>query len=145
MVSDTSLMHDEVQLRIIQLDLMQCFRLIISKVSQSIFNVFLFPNTTYSRSQWPRGLRRRSAAARLLRSWVWIPPEGMDVGLLWVLCFVRQWSLRRADHSSGGVLPTVVRRCVWCRKPQEWGGHDPRWVAAPQKKKTTYFQIYWVV
>jgi hypothetical protein len=26
-------------------------------------------------SQWPRGLRRRSAAARLLRLWVWIPPE----------------------------------------------------------------------
>ena len=28
----------------------------------------------YSRSQLPRGLRRRSAAARLLRSWVRIPP-----------------------------------------------------------------------
>ena len=28
----------------------------------------------YCRSQWPRGLRRRSAAARLLRSWVRIPP-----------------------------------------------------------------------
>ena len=27
-----------------------------------------------SRSQWPRGLRRRSRAARLLRSWVRIPP-----------------------------------------------------------------------
>ena len=26
-----------------------------------------------SRSQWPRGLRRRSAASRLLRSWVRIP------------------------------------------------------------------------
>ena len=26
------------------------------------------------RSQWPRGLRRWSAAARLLRSWVQIPP-----------------------------------------------------------------------
>ena len=26
------------------------------------------------RSQWPRGLRRRSAAARLLRLWVRIPP-----------------------------------------------------------------------
>ena len=25
-------------------------------------------------SQWPRGLRRRSSAARLLRSWVRIPP-----------------------------------------------------------------------
>jgi hypothetical protein len=21
------------------------------------------------------------------------------------------------------------------QKPQEWGGHDPRWVAAPQQKK----------
>ena len=25
------------------------------------------------------------------------------------------WSLLRADHSSRGVLPTVVRRCVWYR------------------------------
>ena len=28
------------------------------------------------RSQWPRGLRLRSAAARLLRSWVRILPRG---------------------------------------------------------------------
>jgi len=28
------------------------------------------------RSQWPRGLRRRSAAARLLGLWVRIPPGG---------------------------------------------------------------------
>ena len=27
-----------------------------------------------SRSQWPRGLRRRSTAVRLLKSWVRIPP-----------------------------------------------------------------------
>ena len=27
------------------------------------------------RSQWPRDLRRRSAVARLLRLWVWIPPR----------------------------------------------------------------------
>jgi hypothetical protein len=32
-----------------------------------------------------------------------------------VLCVVRKRSLRRADHSSRGVLPTVVRRCVWSR------------------------------
>ena len=31
--------------------------------------------TTNSQSQWPRGLRRRSTAARLLRSWVRIPPR----------------------------------------------------------------------
>jgi hypothetical protein len=30
---------------------------------------------------------------------------------------------------------------LWCvvvcdlEKPQEWGDHDPRWVAAPQQKK----------
>jgi len=28
------------------------------------------------RFQWPRGLRRRSSAARLLRLWVKIPPRG---------------------------------------------------------------------
>ena len=40
------------------------------------------------------------------------PSGGMDVCLLRVSCVVRQRSLRRADHSSRGVLPTVVRRCV---------------------------------
>jgi len=40
------------------------------------------------------------------------PAEGMDVCLLWVLCVVRKRSLRLAYHSSRGVLPTVVRRCV---------------------------------
>jgi hypothetical protein len=35
--------------------------------------------STTCRSQWPRGLRRRSSAARLLRLWVPIPPGGMDV------------------------------------------------------------------
>jgi len=35
-----------------------------------------------SRSQWPRGLRRRSMAARPLRLWVRIPWGGMDVCLL---------------------------------------------------------------
>jgi len=31
-------------------------------------------NVDCCRSQWPRGLRRRSTAARLLRSWVRISP-----------------------------------------------------------------------
>jgi len=43
------------------------------------------------------------------------PTGGMDVYLLWVLCVVRQSFMRQADHSSRGVLPTVVRRCVWSR------------------------------
>ena len=42
--------------------------------------------SNFCRSQWPRGLRRRSAAPRQLRSRVRIPPGvGMDVCLLWVL------------------------------------------------------------
>jgi hypothetical protein len=33
---------------------------------------------------------------------------GMNACLLWVLFVARQWSLRRADHSPRGVLPSVV-------------------------------------
>jgi hypothetical protein len=40
---------------------------------------------------------------------------GMDVFLLWLFRFVRERSLRRADHPSRGVLPTVMRLCVWSR------------------------------
>jgi hypothetical protein len=38
---------------------------------------------------------------------------GVDVcfSVVSIVCVVR--SLRRADHSSRGVLPTVVRHCVW--------------------------------
>jgi hypothetical protein len=50
------------------------------------------------------------------------------VCLLWVSCVVRMRSLRRADRSSRGVLPTVVCRCVWSRNLvneealSPWGG-----------------------
>ena len=40
------------------------------------------------------------------------PAKGMVVGLLRALCVVRLRSLRRADRSSRGFLPNVVRRCV---------------------------------
>ena len=46
---------------------------------QTVINPFksgIYPNNILKcRSRWPRGLRRRSAAARLLRLWVRIPPE----------------------------------------------------------------------
>jgi hypothetical protein len=60
------------------------------------------------RSQWLRGLRRRSTAARLLRLWIRIPTGAW----VFVVCVVSYRSLRRADHSSRGVLLTVARRCV---------------------------------
>jgi hypothetical protein len=40
------------------------------------------------RSQWPRGLRRGSAAPRLLRMWVRIPSAEWKC-LFWVFCVVR--------------------------------------------------------
>jgi len=40
-----------------------------------MFKLFMFSIHLYCRSQWPRCLKRRSAAARLLRLWVRIPPE----------------------------------------------------------------------
>ena len=42
------------------------------------------------------------------------PAGGMDICLLRVLCVVRYRSLRRADHSSRGVVPSGV--CVCDRK-----------------------------
>ena len=64
------------------------------------------------RSLWSRGLRRRSAAARLLRSWVRIPP-GAWMFVCCVVCVCCQVEV--SDHSSIGVLPTVMHRCVWSR------------------------------
>jgi hypothetical protein len=56
------------------------------------------------RSQWPRGLRRRSTAARLLRSWVRITPEAL---IFVCVCVVRcqvevsatNWSLAQRNVS----------------------------------------------
>jgi hypothetical protein len=62
----------------------------------------------------------------------------MDVCLLWVLCVVKWRYLRRADHSSRGVLPTVVCCYVWSRNLvnkealAHWGLLPP-----PQKKFRT--------
>ena len=42
--------------------------------SGRVRNFLLFCTVSLCRSQWPRGLRRRSSATRLLRLWVRIPP-----------------------------------------------------------------------
>ena len=83
-------------------------------MTQLIFSIY-FHNPKTSRSQTPRGLRRRSAAARLLRSWVRIPPGARMFVCCECCCVFRERFLRRADHSSRGIPPTVMRRCVWSR------------------------------
>ena len=64
--------------------------------------------------QWPSFLRKGSGAARLPGLRAQIPPTAwMSVACV-VGCQAEK-SLRRADHSSRGVLPTVVCHCVWSR------------------------------
>ena len=81
----------------------------------------------YSRSQWPRGLRRRSAAACLLRSWVPIPPGGH--GYLCVVCCqievsATSWSLvQRSPTDCGLRRRSTAARLLrsWVRiPPGEW-------------------------
>ena len=71
-----------------------------------------------SRSQWPRGRRRRSTAARLLRLWVRILP-GAWMSVCCECCVLSGRGLRGADYSSRGVLPAVVcdLETSWMRRP----------------------------
>jgi hypothetical protein len=51
--------------------------LIVKKKSRTRLLRFSCGIRFSSRFQWPRGLKRRSAAARLLRLWIWIPPGAL--------------------------------------------------------------------
>ena len=76
------------------------------------------------RFQMPRGLKRGSVAVRSQGLWVRIPQGTRLSRLLWVLCVVRYMSLRQADHSSRGVIPNLVSRCVIVKR-WWWGALDP--------------------
>jgi hypothetical protein len=84
------------------------------------------------RSQLPRGLRRRSTPARLLRSWVRIPLEALKF-FCYVCCVLSGRGLatscslvQRSPTDCGASL------CV-INKPCGRGGHTPRWAADSEK------------
>jgi hypothetical protein len=87
------------------------------------------------RSQWPRGLRRRATAARLLRWWVRIPKGAwMFVCCVCAVCCqvevsATSWSLVQRSPADRSASLRVIK------KPSGWGGHSPRWAAVPEKKK----------
>ena len=68
------------------------------------------------------------------------PTGHMNVSVLWVLCIVRQMCLWLADHSSRGVLPTVVRRCV-CSRNLLNEEALPHWGLLRQKQKMKRFNL----
>jgi hypothetical protein len=65
-------------------------------------------------SQWPRGLRRRSSAARLLRLWVRIPP-GAWMSVVSVVCFqvevsATDWSLVQRSPNDCGASLCMIKK-----------------------------------
>ena len=107
------------------------------------FSMFMTYSQYYCRSQWQRGLRRGSTAARLLWLWVRIPLAAW----LFVCCECRVLSGRGLCDGLITCSEESYRLCcvVVCDL-EELGGHDPRWVAAPQEKKTnTIEHVRWMV
>jgi hypothetical protein len=102
-----------------------------------------------AQSQWPRGLRRRSAVARLLGLWVWIAPgtwisvscegcvsSGLSSRAVLPTVVCRVWS---RNLSSRAVLPTVVCR-VWSRNLVN--EEATAWVGPQGYKKKINFQYF---
>jgi hypothetical protein len=70
--------------------------------------------STSNRSQSPRGLRHKSAAARLLRLWVRIPP-GACISVSCECCVFGRYLSDELIACPAEFYPTVVCSCVWCR------------------------------
>jgi hypothetical protein len=95
----------------------------------------------FCRFQWPRGLRRRSAASCLLRLWVRIP----RVVWMFVCCYCCLWSGRRlCDELITRPEESYRMWCVvvcdletsWMRRPLGGGA------VAPETNKQTRIKFY---
>ena len=78
----------------------------------TIYSISLWVLQYYCRSQWPRGVKRRSAASRLLRLWVRIPPGEWMFVFSVVCCQVEvsemSWSLAQRSLTDCGVSLCVI-------------------------------------
>ena len=107
------------------------YRIILTEHTSYLCNI----NQWNGRSQWPRGLRRRSAAARLLRLWVRIPPGA------WMYVCCECCVLSGRGLCDGLITRPEESYRLWCvvvcdlEKPQEWGGHSPRLGCKSHRKK----------
>jgi hypothetical protein len=69
--------------------------------------------------------------------WIRIPP-GVWISVSCEFCVIRWRSLRRTDNSSRGVLPGVMRRCVWDLEPSSMRRPWPAWGHSATEKKEPY-------
>jgi hypothetical protein len=65
------------------------------------------------------------------------PAGDMYVCPLWILCVVRWRSLRRADHSSRGILQSALCLNVIVKRRQ-WGDLGPGGVVEPRRRRPQY-------
>ena len=94
---------------------------ILSPQAWKTDSYFLVATYPLCRSQWPRGLRRRSSAARLLRLWVRIPPGAwmfVCLSVVSVMCCQAEvsatgWSLAQRDSADCG-----ASKKQWVSKPK---------------------------
>ena len=77
-------------------------------MERNVFNGFFFCINLLGRSQWPRGLRRGSAAAGLLGLWVRIPPEA------WMSDYCECWVLSGRGLCNGLITRPEEPCRVWC-------------------------------
>jgi hypothetical protein len=111
----------------------------------NVLDGILINQTTHCRSRWPRGLRRRSAAARLLRLWVRIPAAAWVSVVSVVCCQVEvsatSWSLVQRSPTDCVVVCDLGNS--WMRRPWPTEGT----FAPPQKNKlkTTHILLPYVI
>ena len=112
------------------------FMLQISEVFNLIFLALL---TRFCWSQWPRGLRCGSAAARLLRLWVRIPP-GPRMFVCCDCCVLSGRGL--CDRLITHPEESYRLLCV-ILKPREWGGLVPLEGGLSCQKQTNKLYFIW--
>ena len=114
-----------------------------------IFKIYVTIVYSWRRCQWPSGLRRGSAATRLLGLLVRIPPGACMFVCCECCVFVRQRSLRRAHHSSRGVVPTVLCHCKWSGNLKNEEAKTRKWVVkASERRRRSLFMtriLFWTL
>jgi len=104
------------------------------KVDGSILKTIRY---TKRRSQWPRGLKRGSAAALLLKLWFWIPPGAR----MSVCCDCCVWSGRGLCDELITCLEESYRLwwVVVCDLETSWMSRPwPHWGLSSQKQNKSY-------
>ena len=99
------------------------------QTATSKIRLMTYQSPTYfgRRSQWPRGLKRTSAAASVLRLWVRIPPGAWMFVMSVVCCQVEDsapsWSLvQRSPTDCGESMCVCDLETLWMRRPWPTGG-----------------------